>query len=92
MLGRSRTMPWGTSPNTQTEKDATRSTIYDNLYRLAEELWKESSTTVNTMEFAYDAAGEMTSASDDNSSYDYTFDDLGRITLIKSTMAVRKSN
>ena len=56
---------------------------YDNLYRKTQEVWKDGMTTVNTLDFTYDAAGQMTDASDDYSSYSYTFDALGRATLIE---------
>ncbi len=57
---------------------------YDNLGRLTEERWKNGATTINTLAFAYNAAGQLTSTSDSHSSYTYTYDSLGRVTLIQS--------
>jgi RHS repeat-associated protein len=56
---------------------------YDDLYRLATETWLDGETTVNTLSFEYDAAGQMTDASDDVSSYTYTYNGLGQVTLIE---------
>ena len=55
---------------------------YDNLHRPTEERWKNGATVVETISFTFDAASQLTSASDSNSSYSYTFDDLGRVTTI----------
>ncbi len=57
---------------------------YDNLQRLIEERWKNGAATINTQIFAYNAARQLTSASDTYSSYTYTYDSLGRVTLIQS--------
>jgi YD repeat-containing protein len=55
---------------------------YDNLQRRTQELWLDGQTTVNTIDFAYDAASQLTSASDDFSGYEYAYDGLGRVTQI----------
>lgn len=55
---------------------------YDNLQRLVQELWKESSTTLNTIDYTYDAASQLTAISDDVSAYAYTYDGLGRVTQV----------
>ena len=55
---------------------------YDNLQRRTQEVWLDGQTTVNTIDFAYDAASQLTSASDDFSGYEYAYDGLGRVTQI----------
>ena len=57
---------------------------YDDLHRLTQELWKGGSTTVNTIDFAYDSAGMIDTASDDVSSYDYAYDALLRLTSLEA--------
>ena len=57
---------------------------YDNLHRLTEERWMDGETEFYTATFAYDAASQLTAAGDDFSSYTYTYDALGRATLIES--------
>jgi YD repeat-containing protein len=54
---------------------------YNDLYRLVEERWMDGMTEVNTLQFGYNDAGELTTASDNFSSYGYTLDALGRVTL-----------
>jgi RHS repeat-associated protein len=56
---------------------------YDNLYRLTQELWLDGVNTVNTLDFTYDAASQMLTAADDVSSYAYTYNGLGQVTLIE---------
>jgi RHS repeat-associated protein len=56
---------------------------YDDLYRLTTETWKDGETTVNTLDFTYDAASQMLTAADDVSSYEYTYNGLGQVTLIE---------
>ncbi|MEM6472621.1 MAG: RHS repeat-associated core domain-containing protein, partial [Planctomycetota bacterium] len=53
---------------------------YDDLDRLTSEVWKDGATTVRTLTFAYDAIGNLTSASDPSASYSYTYDNLHRAT------------
>ncbi|MEQ8786495.1 MAG: Calx-beta domain-containing protein [Pirellulaceae bacterium] len=55
---------------------------YDGLYRQTGEVWIDGMTTVNTLEFEYDAASQMTLARDDASLYAYEYDNLGRATQI----------
>src|SRR5690606_20567522 len=55
---------------------------YDNLQRLVQELWKQSSTTLNTIDYAYDAASQLTAVADDVSAYAWTYDGLGRVTQV----------
>jgi RHS repeat-associated protein len=53
---------------------------YDDLDRMTSEVWKDGSSTVRTLSFSYDAAGNLLSASDPSASYDYTYDNLYRTT------------
>src|SRR6185369_6402878 len=55
---------------------------YDTLYRLTAELWTSGGTTIRTLSYAYDAAGELTSAGDADSAYAYTYDAAGRVTVV----------
>ena len=55
---------------------------YDDAGRLNEERWKEGTTTVNTLQFTYDAYGNTAIASDDHSDYAYQYDLYGGITEI----------
>ncbi|MSR57401.1 MAG: hypothetical protein EXS05_06990 [Planctomycetaceae bacterium] len=55
---------------------------FDTLYRLTAELWKSGGTTIRTLSYAYDAAGELTSAGDADSAYAYTYDAAGRVTQV----------
>jgi RHS repeat-associated protein len=41
-----------------------------------------SGTSIRTIEYVYDAASQITSASDPDSSYAYTYDNLGRVTKV----------
>jgi RHS repeat-associated protein len=56
---------------------------YDNLYRLTQEVWLDGVNTVNTLDFTYDDASQMLTAADDVSSYAYTYNGLGQVTLIE---------
>ena len=51
---------------------------YDPLHRLTQETWSESVTTVREIQFTYDPASNMLSASDADSSYAFTYDPLNR--------------
>jgi RHS repeat-associated protein len=51
---------------------------YDNLGRLTAEVWLESETPIRTIGFEYDAASQLVSAADPDSSYAYQYDNLGR--------------
>jgi RHS repeat-associated protein len=57
---------------------------YDNLGRMIEERWVDGQTTLYTANYTYDAASRLLTAADDFSSYEYTYDGLGRVTLIES--------
>ncbi len=52
--------------------------IYDDAGRLINEQWKDGSTVDYTATYGYDAASEMTSASDNNSAYSFGYDARGR--------------
>jgi len=54
----------------------------DKLDRLTDERWKAGSTTLRTISFGYDAAGQMTTAADADSEYAYTYDAAGRVTEV----------
>ena len=51
--------------------------IYDDVGRLLTEQWKDGSTVNYTASYGYDAASELTSASDDNSAYSLAYDNRG---------------
>jgi RHS repeat-associated protein len=57
---------------------------YDNLYRLTQERWLDGATPIYTATYDYDSAGQLLEAQDNFSHYTYTYDDLGRVTLIES--------
>jgi choice-of-anchor A domain-containing protein/RHS repeat-associated protein len=50
---------------------------YDALDRLIAERWRAGGTDVRTITYGYDKAGQLTSASDPDSSYTFTYDDGG---------------
>jgi YD repeat-containing protein len=66
--------------------------IYDALNRRTSEAWYTGGTVVdgavvggtleNAITYAYDADGRLTSAGDNDSSYTYTLDNLGRVTEV----------
>jgi YD repeat-containing protein len=58
--------------------------VYDNLYRRTSEVWKDGMSTVRTLSFTYDLAGQLLSASDPAADYDYVYDGLGRVTEIET--------
>jgi len=55
---------------------------YDDLYRKTQEVWKDGETTVETIGFTFDAAGQLTAISDGNSEYAYSYDALGRMLTV----------
>ena len=55
-----------------------REFAYDALRRLTQETWLDGETTVNTIDLAYDAASQVTTAEDAFAVFAYTYDDLGR--------------
>ncbi|MEL7079104.1 MAG: RHS repeat-associated core domain-containing protein [Cyanobacteria bacterium J06582_2] len=56
---------------------------YDPLNRNTAEIWLGTDgNSIRTFDFQYDAASQLTSAVDPDSSYSYTYDDDGRITSV----------
>lgn len=53
---------------------------YDDLYRNTAEKWYDGVNLVHTLNWEYDAAGQLSDAYDVNSNYGYIYDDLGRLT------------
>jgi RHS repeat-associated protein len=53
---------------------------YDGLYRNTAEKWYDGASLVRTLSFQYDAASQLTAASDPTASYGYSYDNLGRVT------------
>jgi RHS repeat-associated protein len=82
-LGAARTFEYDAASNLKKRTDRNGRVIeltYDNLYRLTAETWKNGQTVVNTMQFGYDAASQLTTAADAYSNYTYVYDALGRVT------------
>ena len=59
---------------------------YDNLYRNTAEKWYDGANLVRTLSFTFDAASQLTAASDPAASYGYTLDNLGRVTSDTQTI------
>jgi YD repeat-containing protein len=55
---------------------------YDNLHRRTAEEWMNGVNVIRTISYSYDAASQLTSAADPDSSYAYAYDDLGRVTSV----------
>ncbi len=55
---------------------------YDYLNRGTNEYWKNGSTTARTFAFTYNRLGELLTAVDSAASYTYSYDGVGRATLI----------
>ncbi len=61
---------------------------YDNLYRQTQENWlDEYESTVRTLDFSFDAAGQLVEAAEPAAAYSYAHDNLGRIVSIGQTYA-----
>ena len=52
---------------------------YDHLGRNTDEKWYSGQTLVRTISFTYDAAGELTQATDPAGTYGYEYDGAGRL-------------
>ncbi len=52
---------------------------YDNLHRRTQEKWMSGSTVLNTFNYNFDSASQLTSASATGTQMAYTFDNLGRV-------------
>jgi RHS repeat-associated protein len=59
-----------------------RTFAYDGLNRQTSETWWSGSTPLATFNNTYDAGGQLTAASDPNSSYAFTYDTLGRVASV----------
>jgi RHS repeat-associated protein len=55
---------------------------YDNLYRRIEERWIDGESTVRTIGWQYDAAGQVLEVTDPAADYSFVYDGLGRATEI----------
>ena len=53
--------------------------IYDDVGRLITEQWKDGSAVTYTANYGYDAASELTSASDNSSAYGMVYDSRGNV-------------
>src|SRR5487761_1699134 len=56
-----------------------RDFAYDNLHQLTAENWMSGNTIVASMAYAYDLAGQLTSASDPNSAYAFGYNNDGAV-------------
>jgi YD repeat-containing protein len=54
--------------------------VYDNLYRNTQEKWYDGSTLLRTLEFEFDARGQLTEATDVAATYGFNYDAIGRLT------------
>jgi RHS repeat-associated protein len=65
-----------------TDRDGrSRTYSYDALNRLTAEVWLNSSDTpIRTINYSYDAAGQLIAASDPDSAYAFTYDVMGQVT------------
>lgn len=52
---------------------------YDNLQRRIGETWLDGVTPIHTLEYAYDAASQLTTAGDSHAEYTFSYDNLGRV-------------
>ncbi|OYV83664.1 MAG: hypothetical protein B7Z73_15845, partial [Planctomycetia bacterium 21-64-5] len=59
-----------------------RDFVYNNDQQLTAENWMSGSTVVAAMAYNYDLAGELTSASDPNSAYAFTYNGNGQVTSV----------
>jgi RHS repeat-associated protein len=70
----------------QTDKDGRVTDFsYDNDGNLLQEKWMSGGTAIYTANYAYDAAGNLTSASDNNSAYAYTYNADNSVTQIDNS-------
>jgi RHS repeat-associated protein len=82
-LNKTRTFTYDTAGNLTERVDRLGRKIeyvYDNLDRNTAEKWYTGTTLVRTLSFTFDAASQLTAASDPAASYSYTLDNLGRVT------------
>jgi RHS repeat-associated protein len=61
--------------------------VYDNLNRRTAEQWRDGSNNVTrTISFVFDAAGQLTQASDPAAAYEYDYDVAGRLETESQTI------
>jgi len=60
---------------------------YDDLQRRTAEKWMDGASVVRTLSYTYDAASQLTSASDPEATYNFDYDNLGRNTGITHDLA-----
>ncbi|MGE3804743.1 MAG: RHS repeat domain-containing protein, partial [Gemmataceae bacterium] len=60
----------------------TRTFDHDALDRMTRESWLDGTSVVRTLDFTYDAIGNMLTASDPDSSYAFTYDAVNRVTSV----------
>ena len=53
---------------------------YDDLHRRTAEKWYDGVSLVSTIAWEYNAAGDLAEVSDANATYEFAYDDLGRVT------------
>jgi RHS repeat-associated protein len=70
----------GNQVETVDRNGQTRRFVYDALNRVTEEKWLTAGTTVRTIAFGYDAAGNLLSVQDPDSHYVFQYDALDRMT------------
>jgi YD repeat-containing protein len=64
--------------------------VYDNLNRRTAEQWRDGSNNVTrTISFVFDAAGQLTQASDPAAAYEYGYDVAGRLETESQTLTGR---
>jgi YD repeat-containing protein len=72
--------PIGNRIRTTDRNNRTREFSYDDLNRMTAEIWlDDSAVPIRTTTFTYDADDQLTSISDPDSTYTYTYDQRGRL-------------
>ena len=62
-----------------------REFTFDGVNRITQELWKNGTTTVNTITQTFDAASQLSSTSDSSATLGFGYDGLGRVTSISNS-------
>jgi RHS repeat-associated protein len=87
-LGYARTYVYNASGDVTQETDRNglvRNFTLDNLHRETAEKWMSGGSSIYTISYAYNADNQVTSASDPDSSYAYSYDNLGRVTSLDNS-------
>jgi RHS repeat-associated protein len=87
-LGYARSYSYNASGDLTQETDRSgrvRQFTYDNDHRETAEKWMSGGSSIYTISYAYNADNAVTSASDPDSSYAYSFDNLGRVTSLDNS-------